>query len=251
MVKLRRVNEANLPSSSLSVKCRETIKSILGVIPFPKGEDALYLKAVYFCFSLGNFDMKVSEDVLIEISEEDITVRINRSCNPEGTLVKTLVEEITPQNPFAKALTNVCNHIAVEVQKVGSEWCRVGNYKSLKIESPYIDRFKAFVESNPDIRVPGVAMDQLKVLKDTPEYYKALNSMQVLPQEEINTLNSRMQEFISNFGPSIRPPKVPMEPPKPMSDRRRKNQLDKLVNLGIGGGKDKPKPRDPRLLQKP
>jgi hypothetical protein len=253
MVKLRRVTEANLPTSGLVQRCREVIKTELGVMPFPMGEDAVVLKAAYFCFVLGHMEIAFSEDVILDVTDTDITVSINRSCTPNGNFTKVFVEDITPQNPFAKALINVCKHIALEVQKTGSEWCRIGNYKNLVIPSPYIDRLKAFCAVNPDLKVPNVALVQIESLGKTQDYDKALDSMKpedVLTPAEVNTVNQKLLDLIANIGPTIRAPERPKKEVKPISDKQKKNQLNKLLTLGIGGANDKKPKRDPRLINR-
>lgn len=250
MVKLRRVTEANIATSDLSKRCRETVKAELGVLPFPLGEDAIVLKAAYFCFELGHMEISFSEDVILDITDSDITVSINRSCSPDGGFVKAFVEEITPQNPFAKALVSACRKIAEEVQKVGSSWCRIGNYKTLVIKTPYVDRLKAYCEANPDLRIPLVATVQVNAVDErSSEYWRAVNSMkpeEVLTPSEVNSSNKKMQEFLNTFGATVRLTDNQREE-KPMSDRQKKNQLNKLLTLGIGGGKGKKHTRDPRL----
>ena len=250
MVKLRRVYEANLPTSELSLRCRETIKAQLGVMPFPMGEDAIVLKAAYFCFDLDQMAIAFSEDVIIDVTETDMTVSINKSCTPNGDFSKVFVEPITPQNPFAKALVNVCKRIAVEVQKTGSNWCRIGNYKTLVIPTPYIDRLKAYCETNPELRIPGVAVTQVNALGVTPDYLRAKDSMspsEVLTPAEVKKLNKKLEDFLNTFGATVKPSAIPKEE-KPMTDRQKKNQLNKLLNVGIGGANNKKPKRDPRLL---
>ena len=250
MVKLRRVYEANLPTSELSKRCRETVKAELGVLPFPMGDNSIVLKAAYFCFELGHMEIAFSEDVIIDVTDTDMTVSINRTCTPNGKFSKVFVEDITPQNPFAKALVNVCKRIAVEVQKTGSNWCRIGNYKTLVIPSPYIDRLKAYCEVNPDLKVPGVAVAQINALGATPDYLKAMESMrpeEVLTSAEVKKLNKKLEDFLNTFGATVKPSAIPKEE-KPMTDRQKKNQLNKLLNVGIGGANNKKPKRDPRLL---
>ena len=250
MVKLRRISEA-LQASDLSKKCRETIKTKLGVIPFPLGESSLVLKAVYFRFTLGQPEIAISEDVILDIDDNSITVSINKSCMPNGNFVVAFVEDLTPQYPLTKALPVVCDRIAVEVQKTGQSWCRVGYYKTLSIASPYIDRLKAFSEMNPEVRMPGIAIDQMANIGNSPDYMKAIEALSeepVLTQSEVSSINKKMQDLVDNFGASISKPNLEDPKKKPLTDRQKKNRLNKLLTLGIGGGKDTPKPRNPRII---
>ena len=212
-----------------------------GALPFPDGEDSFLFKAVYFKFNPYDMDIVVGEDVKVTVDEDSITLFVNRNCDPNGGWNKVMEEPITPENPFAKAIIKVLNTVAEEIQKNGKDWCRIGNYKSLIIKSPYIDRLKAFCIQNPDIKIPAVANEQLdNVKEDSPEVVKTLSAMngEELPETKVNKINSSVPDGVK---PNVRRIK------KPLSDRQKQNRLNKLITLGIGGEKDKPKAKNPRV----
>lgn len=238
----KRVTEAGLPKSQLSELCKPFVQGTLGVYPFPSGEDSVILKATYFNFNPSVMDIVTGEDVKITVGDDSITVFINRNCDPNGGWNKVLEESITPENPFALAMKNVVDFIAKETQKNGKDWCRIGNYKTLIIKSPYIDRLKAFCILNPDLRIPGVAATQLKSAEDTPEVDRTLAELkgESIPEEKVQKINNSQPEGIK---PNIR------RIVKPLTDKQRQNRVNKLISLGIGGGKDKPKSSNPRILK--
>lgn len=214
-----------------------------GVLPFPDGEDSFIFKATYFKFKPEEMDIALGADVKVTVDDSSITLYINRNCDPNGGFSQVMVEPVSPENPFAKAIINVLNVIVEEIQKHGKDWCRIGNYKALVIQSPYIDRLKAFCMQNPDVKIPMVANDQLAAVKDdSPEVLRTLNAMngESLPEAKVDKINAEIPDGVK---PRVRK----VAPDKPMSDRQKKRQLNKLLAVGIGGGKDKPKPSNPRV----
>lgn len=238
-----KITEANLPQTQLSNLCKPFVRDTLGVYPFPAGEDSVILKAAYFNFNPAKMDIVVGEDVKITVSDDSITVFINRNCNPNGGWNKVLEEPITPENPFARAMKNVVSFIAEETQKNGKDWCRVGNYKTLEIKSPYIDRLKAFCIQNPDVRIPSVANTQLQKVSNTPEVERTLELSGTLPEAKVDLINQSQPEGVK--------PRIRKVFDKPETDRQKKNRAnklrDQLLTFGIGGGKYKEKPSDPRV----
>lgn len=234
----KRVYEA-FPESPLSRMCREIVVRGLGVLPFPYGDDSIMLKATYFNFNPDTMDIATGEDVKITVTDDSITLFVNRDCSPSGGWFRVLVEPITEEKSFALALADVVEAVKEVTQKHGAEWCRIGNYKTLEIKSPYLDRLMAFCIQNPDLNVPVVASKLLKDMKPTPEVDRTLSVLrgEVLPDEKVNKINREMQD-------GVKP--IIIRDVKPMSDRQKKNQLNKLVSLGIGGG-NKPKPSNPRI----
>lgn len=241
MVKLRRVYEA-LPSSPLTRKCKEEVTRTLGVMPFPDGEDTILFKATYFCFKPDSMNIVTGEDARIKVKDDSITLFMNRSCNPDGEMAMITKESINDDNPFAKAFLTILDSVQEEAQKNGREWCRIGNYKTLEIKSPYLDRLKAFCIQNPDVKIPLVASKQITEYADTPEVNKtlALLNGESLPEAKVKKINDAIPDGVK---PRVRK----IAPEKPMSDRQKKNQLNKLLSVGIGGGKDKAKPSNPRV----
>lgn len=240
---IRRVIEANLPKTQLSELCKPFVQGTLGVYPFPSGEDSVILKATYFNFNPAIMDIALGEDVKITVNDNSITVFINRNCNPNGGWEKVFREPLTPDNPFALAMKKVVEFIANETQKNGKDWCRIGNYKTLVIKSPYIDRLKAFCILNPDVRVPIVAASQLRNMKDTPEVERTLSLLndETIPEEKVQKINQSQPE-----GVVVNIRRIT----KPLTDRQKKNRVNKLLTLGIGGEKDKPKPSNPRVMKR-
>jgi len=240
---IKRIIEASLPKSQLSELCKPFVQGTLGVYPFPSGEDSVILKATYFNFNPAIMDIVTGEDVKITVDEDSITVFINRNCNPNGGWDKVLEEPITPENPFAVAMKKVVEFLVEETQKNGKDWCRIGNYKTLQIKSPYVDRLKAFCILNPDVRIPGVAVSQIRDMKDTPEVEKTLAELkgEVIPEDKVQKINQSQPEGVK---PNIR------RIVKPLTDKQRQNRVNKLLSLGIGGEKDKSKTTNPRVIKR-
>ena len=242
MVKLKRCFEAAPPTSPLVKKWVEPIKVALGVIPFPSGDDSFVLKATYFRYNPNNMDIAKGEDVKVTVYENLIQVYINANCDPDGGWYKIADIEYGDKNPFAKAQLDAINIIADKVNAThGPNWCRIGNYKVLNIPSPYVDRLKAFCLQNPDIKVPSVASAILAKTPDSPEVEKTLNLLNgvELPPVVVKRINS--------IPDAVKPKVVSVFEPKQMTDRQRKNQLNKLINRGMGWGSTDTRKENPRV----
>lgn len=196
-----RVVEAVLPTSELSKKCLPHFRDILGVAPFPDGEDKVYLKAVYFNHSLKEVGFKVLEDAVITVSDEAIVLDMRVSCDPNQPLRTIHAEKLSSSNPFTLAIEKIANVIAEKANGYNKDWCRIGNYKTLVIEDKFLATLKAFYDVYKDelsLTLPKIAIIKLNEagdsIKDNPNYIEAYKMAERLKNGGEDVVDNKFKE---------------------------------------------------------
>ena len=235
---------------AIGLKYTPIIKNALGVIPrYDKSDPTTYLyKAVYFNYQKPSIEADVM-DVAITVRGDSVLLYLNRSCSPSGDLVKVAEEQVKPGMPVEKALGLILEYLKEQLNTYGPTYCRIGNYKTLQIRSPMVDRLKAYLQFNAengvDLKVPDVAMAAVNALGSTQEFVSTYKDLVGESKPE----SPSQQKKINDAQPDAKVyKKVRLTDlvPKELTDRQRKNQLNKLISKGIGGGLDKKK-NDPRV----
>ena len=230
---------AQLPKSPLSEKLLPYVKDVLGVYAFPYApsiDDSVSLKSVYFRHTQGKPAIRgVDNDVIITLKDNNIIVKMRKNCNPDEQPVDVFKESLIGVRknkdnkdeeyplPLSTVITPLLEKIKIRVNMAGTEWCRIGNYKGLEIVSPYIQRLKAFIDS-----------ELSKISDSDAEYKKSKESLEG-KEETVNSEAQKLSDFerLNAFmqGQSERP--ADYAPPKYNQSKHRES---------------KPKKKNPRML---
>lgn len=250
MVRLIKEADGKLPFATKLKYCSQ-IKNAFGVMPRynPEDPDTYIYDSVNFSFRLPNLLIDYNPlDLTITVKPDRVIAKLNRTCVPGGALTKVAEEVVEPGYIVEKALATVLEFLKDELNKTGQGWCRIGNYKTLSIQSPYIDRLKAFLQFNAEngveLKVPSIAKDQISSLKETQDYILAYSDLtgksEPLTQSQKKKINDSQPDGVVV---------TTLKLSKPLTDRQRKNKLNNLISKGIGSGNDQKKPKNPRSVK--